>query len=50
MQIVFTLAAAAALGLLAQRLQIPGGLIFGSMLGAALVTLALLLLVLDRPG
>lgn len=40
MQIVFTLAAAAAFGLLAQRLQIPGGLIFGSMIGAALVTLA----------
>lgn len=34
------LAAAAVCGLLAQRLNLPGGLILGAMVGAAIVTLA----------
>lgn len=39
MLVVVTLLAAAALGLAADRVHFPGGLIFGSMVGAAIVTL-----------
>lgn len=40
MLVVATLGAAALLGLAADRLHVPGGLIFGSMVGAAIVTVA----------
>lgn len=40
MDIVLSLAAAAAGGLLLQRLNVPGGLIIGAMLGAAIMTIA----------
>ncbi|MDP8969055.1 MAG: AbrB family transcriptional regulator [Actinomycetota bacterium] len=40
MQLVVTLAAATVGGLALERLHVPGGLIFGSMTGAAVVTLA----------
>jgi uncharacterized membrane protein AbrB (regulator of aidB expression) len=38
-QLVLTLSVAAAFGLVAQRLSIPGGIILGSMVGAGIVTL-----------
>lgn len=40
MQLIVTLAAATVGGLTLERLHVPGGLIFGSMTGAAVVTLA----------